>query len=640
MLIIVKIYQKYKFIASFFLYLITIVIFQIQSCKTNNQGFSNLAEEVQYVGMQKCASCHDEIYRSYIRTGMGRSFYKPIWEERIEDLEQIVYDSYSDYYYQPFWKDKEFCIKEFRKKGNDTIYQRVEKIDYIIGSGNQTRSYLILRNGFLYEAPITWYVARKKWDLSPGYEAGKNSRFERPIGYECMACHNAYPQIIPGSINKYERIPLGIDCERCHGPGQLHVKAMERDEIVDVEKEIDYTIVNPSKLSIDLQFDVCQQCHLQGIVVRNSRQEFRPGMPLSKSFDVFIPERKDSSSFGIASHAERLRFSKCFQKSKMTCITCHDPHKSIHGNPITFYKNICEKCHNRCSAPKAELEKKEHNCVICHMPKGNTSDIPHVNFTDHFIRTLPPSTQNARYQNAVYAKEKKEEIDFVKLLCATSSSSSSNNLGKAYLIYYEQQESNPAYLKLALSYLAEDSYYERSKVLFYQRKLKDALSLAQKAKAQKPNDPFVIFHLVNVLESLDKSHEALQELSAIIRRYPDLVEAYARAAALLLRQTKDRRDEALIEQARDWLQKAYRIKPRDIPTLNNLAFICLNTGELAKAYEFINAVLALEPDNPKALENIIYYFLLENQAQKAAPYLSRLEKIDPVLADRLQKKIK
>jgi tetratricopeptide (TPR) repeat protein len=632
-------YQKYKFIGSFFLYLVTIIIFQTQSCKTNEQDFSNLAEEVRYVGIQKCASCHDEIYQSYIRTGMGRSFYKPVWEERIEDFEQIVYDSHSDYYYQSFWQDKELWMKEFRKEGNDTVYQRIEKIDYIIGSGNQTRSYLILRNGFLYEAPITWYVARKKWDLSPGYEAGKNSRFERAIGYECMACHNAYPQLAAGSLNKYERIPLGIDCERCHGPGELHVKAMEKDEIVDVEKEIDYTIVNPSKLSVDLQFDVCQQCHLQGIVVRNSQQEFRPGMALTQSFDVFVPERKDSSSFGIASHAERLRFSKCFQKGKMTCITCHNPHKSIHGNPVTFYTQVCGKCHKRCSAPEAELQKKKHNCIVCHMPKGNTSDIPHVNFTDHFIRILPLSAKSSARQNAVSTKEK-EELYFLKLLCASSSAPASSNLGKAYLAYYEQQESNPAYLNLAFSYLSEDCYYERSKVFFYQGKLEEALSLAQKAKAKKPSDAFIVFHLANVLESLGKIQEAIQELSDIMKRYPDLVEAYTRAAALLLRQTKDKRDNAAIEQAREWLLKAHHIKPRDIPTLNNLAFICLNTGELSKSYEFTNAVLALEPDNSKALENIIYYFLLNNEARKATPYLSRLEKIEPVLASRLKQKMK
>ena len=41
-----------------------------------------------------------------------------------------------------------------------------------------------------------------------------------------MSCHNAYPKIILGSENKYEYIPDGIDCERCHGAGGEHVKRM------------------------------------------------------------------------------------------------------------------------------------------------------------------------------------------------------------------------------------------------------------------------------------------------------------------------------------------------------------------------------------------------------------------------------
>ena len=59
-------------------------------------------------------------------------------------------------------------------------------------------------------------------------------------------------------------MPSGIDCERCHGPGSIHVKQRQNGSKVDTSKYIDYSIVNPAKLSIDEQFDVCQRCHLQG----------------------------------------------------------------------------------------------------------------------------------------------------------------------------------------------------------------------------------------------------------------------------------------------------------------------------------------------------------------------------------------
>ena len=84
---------------------------------------------------------------------------------------------------------------------------------------------------------------------------------------ECMSCHNAYPSNVEGSLNKYHSLPEGIDCERCHGPGELHVKEKMSGVIIDTSKYIDYSIVNPKKLEKDLQFDVCSRCHLQGTTV-------------------------------------------------------------------------------------------------------------------------------------------------------------------------------------------------------------------------------------------------------------------------------------------------------------------------------------------------------------------------------------
>jgi hypothetical protein len=56
----------------------------------------------------------------------------------------------------------------------------------------ETRPALIYEtNGYFYEMPITWYVGKKIWDLSPGYEKGANSGFNRTIGQQCMDCHNS-----------------------------------------------------------------------------------------------------------------------------------------------------------------------------------------------------------------------------------------------------------------------------------------------------------------------------------------------------------------------------------------------------------------------------------------------------------------
>ena len=75
-------------------------------------------------------------------------------------------------------------------------------------------------------------------------------------------------------------MPLGIGCERCHGPGALHVEA----RLANPEAEgPDYTIVNPKHLSLDRRLDVCQQCHLEGTIMLlrdgQTAYSYRPGMP-------------------------------------------------------------------------------------------------------------------------------------------------------------------------------------------------------------------------------------------------------------------------------------------------------------------------------------------------------------------------
>ena len=50
----------------------------------------------------------------------------------------------------------------------------------MLGSGRQGASYLIDRDGFLFQSPISWYAQQRRWDLSPGYQK-TNAHFDRVI---------------------------------------------------------------------------------------------------------------------------------------------------------------------------------------------------------------------------------------------------------------------------------------------------------------------------------------------------------------------------------------------------------------------------------------------------------------------------
>ena len=51
-----------------------------------NLEYYNLSSHVSYVGNEECSYCHKDIYNSYLRTGMGRSFYKPNNHQEIENF--------------------------------------------------------------------------------------------------------------------------------------------------------------------------------------------------------------------------------------------------------------------------------------------------------------------------------------------------------------------------------------------------------------------------------------------------------------------------------------------------------------------------------------------------------------------------
>ncbi|MCZ6633610.1 MAG: hypothetical protein O7G87_09410, partial [bacterium] len=177
-------------------------------------------------------------------------------------------------------------------------------------------------------------------------------------------------------------------CERCHGPGEHHVNLHEQG----LESEpIDRTIVNPEHVPANQKIDICLQCHLQGTmrVLKKDHTEtdFRPGQSLTALKSIFIQAGLPPGDFGIASHGERFLSSVCYQKSRMGCTYCHDPHRPVQTVSRSFFNGRCTTCHETLSpATQTGHHRPGADCVACHMRQGATADILHVNFTDHWIR--------------------------------------------------------------------------------------------------------------------------------------------------------------------------------------------------------------------------------------------------------------
>ena len=138
-------------------------------------------------------------------------------------------------------------------------------------------------------------------------------RFERQITPGCLTCHANQVEHVEGTEGRY-RPPMfrghAIGCERCHGPGELHVA--QPHDVADGPN-----IVNPRKLTPVLREDVCQQCHLLGqkTIDRRGHQlaDYRPGLSLAEFVTVFSRPSNRQEGHTNGDHVEQMSRSRCFR---------------------------------------------------------------------------------------------------------------------------------------------------------------------------------------------------------------------------------------------------------------------------------------------------------------------------------------
>ena len=268
-------------------------------------------------------------------------------------------------------------------------------VKYALGSGTRGVSYLVERDGRLFQSPISWYSQDRRWGLSPGYDGDNNRHFDRPIEPGCLFCHANRVEPVEWTVNRYAEPTFrghAIGCERCHGPGDLHAR---RPETVEGR---DPTIVNPRHLEPTLRLAVCEQCHVLGVqrIERPGRSlfDYRPGLPTAAFFAIY--GRADETGNTVVGHVEQMKASRCYRESRgqLDCTSCHDPHQlPAPGEKAESFRRQCLACHEqkgcKLPAPVRLARSPNDDCVRCHMPRGESADIAHVATTDHRILRMP-----------------------------------------------------------------------------------------------------------------------------------------------------------------------------------------------------------------------------------------------------------
>ncbi|MHB1556334.1 MAG: tetratricopeptide repeat protein [Isosphaeraceae bacterium] len=355
-------------------------------------------EPAPFVGSRKCAECHQIAFRAAQRepSPHARTLYLGASLKDIPLPDRPVPDPLDPHVQHGFTRKADDRIEMETRDEKGRVARAV--VAYALGSGEHgiTMVSRDVPGSTPRELRISYYTAEHAWRETKGVTALPHDPTDF-IGLElsdkslrqCLQCHTTWFRAalpIPDATPGPESADRGIGCERCHGPGLNHVKAIESGF---AELAIGATRKSPPRRLLRS----CNECHASNGTVEPSDPEF------------------------TRVQGTTLMFSRCFTGSDgaIHCATCHDPHRGL-DTVRTHYEPKCLGCHNGKPAGSAlgamataKAEDTAHGgaagggpapphrsppvcpvnpasgCIDCHMPRVADPSLK-LRFTDHHIR--------------------------------------------------------------------------------------------------------------------------------------------------------------------------------------------------------------------------------------------------------------
>lgn len=378
-----------------------------------------------YVGSQRCAACHREIFDRQSATRMATAMTTADDRTLLMSLSLPAefMDSANNVRYTVEVREGRLSVEV--RRGQESL--RIP-VAYAVGSGQRGLTLLNEIDEQTYEElRISYYADIKNWDLTPGQERSQPRTLAeargRPLAkHSHLACLNCHATLLVQSRGAVDvnRSQFGVGCERCHGPGLEHSEAAERgtgapmrppslDQATKLatmfrsghspdspqdELLASISAVGDDRLLRDLY--VCGDCHGRADIWMNLSDQILP-----------------------RSQTAALVSSACYRLSeeKLRCTDCHDPHGDISRNgDETRYVAVCLKCHapnghadaaissDGRLGPKSCPVDSRQRCVGCHMPLR--TPMYRATFTHHRIGIYTES-----YQEPSKGFQTKEEHD-------------------------------------------------------------------------------------------------------------------------------------------------------------------------------------------------------------------------------------
>lgn len=571
--------------------------------------YLNTQPGVAYVGSARCGQCHAAEATSYAQHPMGRSISRAGRMLPAQLTAATSFEATGLDYAVEVRGDTVWHREALPRAGPAPAVEVVGEVSFAIGSGRQGQSFVINRDGRFFQSPISWYVQAKAWKLSPSY-AQQNQHFSRAIAESCLFCHCNQAHLKADTLNQFELESPHLDpigCERCHGPGELHVAAQESGA---GERGTDRTIVNPRRLTPQLREAVCEQCHLQGeariVHSVSSLWSYRPGLPLDQFLSVFVPAPDGHGNRKAVSHVEQMHQSRCFNASadRMGCISCHDPHVlPAERERVAWYRGRCLSCHQETACGLSVDERRTHSppdsCIDCHMPRDDSSNIAHSSITDHRIVHRP---------NRASKNDAATDRPLVRFHSGRSDEGSAGrrDLGLALAELGERSDSEPrrrmfarpiyALLTPGLERQPDDvaAWEARGQALWWNQQPHEALNSLEKTLQLSPRRELALRTAGLVTLELNETDRSIAYWDRVLDINPFTWQAHAfRGQALALR--------------KQWVEAvaacdaALRLNPFESRVRKLLIDCLIHQGQERRARDELEILLALRSSPPEQI---------------------------------------
>lgn len=309
-----------------------------------------------------CANCHRGQALTQPSTQMGRAMQLPGDNPELSAHPKLTFRRGA----------YEYTVETHDGRSTYSVSDGTRTISVPIqwSMGAQAQTWILFRNGQMYESLVSYYPNLNGLFTTVGDEHLSPRTLEEAFGRQlsdedvkaCFGCHSSNA-IVDHKLNLATMTP-GLSCEHCHVGSMVHMNnAIKGDATTGIQ--------SLSDLSTEDISNFCGQCHRTWELV--TRSNWRGTM-------------------NVRFQPYRLENSKCYDGAdpRISCIACHDPHRKV-VTDVAYYDSKCLACHSTALEPKAKVcPVSKTRCTTCHMPKV---PFPGGNFvfTDHQIRIVKPN---------------------------------------------------------------------------------------------------------------------------------------------------------------------------------------------------------------------------------------------------------